>query len=52
MNYGRKEDYEELAAKGVNLTGTIALARYGGLFRGLKVYIQRFANACDAMPDI
>ncbi|KAH9899708.1 Zn-dependent exopeptidase [Cubamyces lactineus] len=36
-NYGRKEDYDELVAKGVNLNGTIVITRYGGIFRGLKV---------------
>lgn len=36
-NYGRKEDYEVLEKRGVNLTGTIVIARYGGIFRGLKV---------------
>ncbi|CDO76560.1 hypothetical protein BN946_scf184982.g19 [Trametes cinnabarina] len=35
-NYGRKEDYDELVAKGVDLNGTIVLTRYGGIFRGLK----------------
>ncbi|KAF5367317.1 hypothetical protein D9757_010119, partial [Collybiopsis confluens] len=37
VNYGTYEDYEEVLAAGVNLTGKIVLARYGGLFRGLKV---------------
>ena len=37
VNYGRKEDYDEILANGGNLTGKIALARYGGVFRGLKV---------------
>ncbi|KAL7282530.1 hypothetical protein ACG7TL_004001 [Trametes sanguinea] len=36
-NYGRKEDYDELVAKGIDLNGTIVLTRYGGIFRGLKV---------------
>lgn len=36
-NYGTKEDYEKLVAMGVDLTGKIVLARYGGIFRGLKV---------------
>ncbi|KAJ6538539.1 Zn-dependent exopeptidase [Mycena vulgaris] len=36
-NYGRKEDFEALVEKGVNLTGTIVICRYGGIFRGLKV---------------
>ncbi|KAL1740279.1 Zn-dependent exopeptidase [Schizophyllum fasciatum] len=35
--FGSKEDFDELVEKGVNLTGSIVLARYGGLFRGLKV---------------
>ena len=36
-NYGRKEDYDELVAKGTDFTGKIVLTRYGGIFRGLKV---------------
>ncbi|CDO73739.1 hypothetical protein BN946_scf185015.g67 [Trametes cinnabarina] len=37
VNYGRKEDYDEVVAKGANLTGKIVLARYGENFRGLKI---------------
>ncbi|KAI7872319.1 hypothetical protein BDF14DRAFT_1751934 [Spinellus fusiger] len=36
-NYGRPEDFEYLLKKGIRLNGTIALMRYGGIFRGLKV---------------
>ncbi|KAK6465991.1 membrane protein [Scheffersomyces coipomensis] len=36
-NYGRKEDFEKLAALGVDVKGKIAIVRYGGIFRGLKV---------------
>ncbi|EKM59322.1 uncharacterized protein PHACADRAFT_249741 [Phanerochaete carnosa HHB-10118-sp] len=36
-NYGRQEDFKALVEKGVNFTGSIVLARYGGIFRGLKV---------------
>ncbi|EKM59306.1 uncharacterized protein PHACADRAFT_136862 [Phanerochaete carnosa HHB-10118-sp] len=36
-NYGRKEDYDELVAKGTNFTGKIVLTRYGANFRGLKI---------------
>ena len=36
-NYGTYWDYEELLKAGVVLEGKIALTRYGGNFRGLKV---------------
>ncbi|RCI02109.1 hypothetical protein CU098_000808, partial [Rhizopus stolonifer] len=36
-NYGRLEDFEFLKTQGIQLNGTIALVRYGGSFRGLKV---------------
>jgi N-acetylated-alpha-linked acidic dipeptidase len=44
VNYGRIEDYELLAANGVDLTGKIALARYGRNFRGLKAMIGEKFN--------
>lgn len=37
VNYGLKEDYDELISQGANLTGKIVIARYGRIFRGLKV---------------
>ena len=37
VNYGSYEDFEELRARNVSLTGKIALIRYGNVFRGLKV---------------
>ncbi|OCH94344.1 Zn-dependent exopeptidase [Obba rivulosa] len=36
-NYGNQEDYDDLAAQGIDLNGTIVIVRYGGIFRGLKV---------------
>ncbi|HUR33618.1 MAG TPA: transferrin receptor-like dimerization domain-containing protein [Vicinamibacterales bacterium] len=36
VNYGRPEDYDELAAAGVSVQGAIVIARYGGSFRGTK----------------
>ncbi|EPS58906.1 hypothetical protein M569_15905, partial [Genlisea aurea] len=33
-NYGRVEDYAVLAELGINLTGSVALARYGKIYRG------------------
>ncbi|KAF8076478.1 Zn-dependent exopeptidase [Lyophyllum atratum] len=36
-NYGSKADYDNLVSVGANLTGKIVIARYGGVFRGLKI---------------
>lgn len=46
VNKGRKEDFESLKAMGVDLTGKIALARYGGNYRGFKA---KFAEAAGAV---
>jgi N-acetylated-alpha-linked acidic dipeptidase len=45
-NYGRKEDFEQLARLGVAVKGQVVLARYGGNFRGYKA---RFAEAAGAI---
>ncbi|ESK87859.1 vacuolar protein sorting-associated protein 70 [Moniliophthora roreri MCA 2997] len=37
VNYGTKEDYDELVESGANFTGKIAIARYGQIARGLKI---------------
>ncbi|KAF2795718.1 Zn-dependent exopeptidase [Melanomma pulvis-pyrius CBS 109.77] len=37
VNYGTYKDFEELVAANVSLSGKIALIKYGGVFRGLKV---------------
>ncbi len=36
VNYGLPDDYEALARRGVDVKGKIAIARYGGGWRGLK----------------
>jgi len=36
VNYGREEDYEELARHGVSVKGAIVIAKYGETWRGLK----------------
>ncbi|HZF25201.1 MAG TPA: transferrin receptor-like dimerization domain-containing protein [Steroidobacteraceae bacterium] len=36
VNYGMDEDYKELARRGVDVKGKIAIARYGSGWRGLK----------------
>ncbi|KAH7344942.1 Zn-dependent exopeptidase [Rhizoctonia solani] len=47
--YGRKQDFNELAAAGHNLTGSIALVRYGAVFRGLKVEAAQEAGAVGVL---
>ncbi|KAH9892042.1 Zn-dependent exopeptidase [Xylariomycetidae sp. FL2044] len=37
VNYGSYWDFEDLLKANVSLEGKIAIARYGGIFRGLKV---------------
>jgi N-acetylated-alpha-linked acidic dipeptidase len=37
VNYGTYQDFEDLVKANVSLEGKIAIARYGGIFRGLKV---------------
>ena len=48
-NYGRAEDYAYLASRGVNVTGKIAIARYGEVYRGDKVRNARIAGASAAL---
>lgn len=37
VNYGTYQDFEDLLKLNVSLEGKIAIARYGGIFRGLKI---------------
>jgi N-acetylated-alpha-linked acidic dipeptidase len=52
-NYGRREDFDQLAAKHIDLHGKIVLVRYGANFRGVKVYLaeQRGAAAVLLYSD-
>ncbi|KAJ3820410.1 Zn-dependent exopeptidase [Lentinula raphanica] len=45
VNYGSKQDFQTLLSAGVNLTGKIALARYGEVYRGIKVENAQAAGA-------
>lgn len=36
VNYGVPEDYAQLAKMGIDITGKIAIARYGKVYRGVK----------------
>ena len=44
-NYGREEDFQALAALGINVSGRIVLARYGGNYRGYKAKFAEQAGA-------
>ncbi len=46
VNYGTKEDFEELEELGIAVKGKIAIARYGGNFRGYKA---KYAEAAGAL---
>jgi len=48
-NYGRLEDFDQLAAMHVDLHGKIVLVRYGGNFRGVKVYIAQQRGAAGVL---
>lgn len=39
VNFGRPEDYDQLAQLGVSVEGKIAIARYGKVFRGVKTKV-------------
>ncbi|WWD17285.1 hypothetical protein CI109_101725 [Kwoniella shandongensis] len=43
--YGRKQDFDLLEEKGVDIKDKIALVKYGGCFRGLKIKAAQEAGA-------
>lgn len=45
-NYGRKQDFDKLVEKGIEIKGKIVIVRYDHLFRGLKV---KFAQELGAV---
>jgi N-acetylated-alpha-linked acidic dipeptidase len=53
VNYGVPADYEELARHGVDVKGKIAIARYGGSWRGIKpkVAAEHGAIGCIIYSD-
>ncbi|MGC1463202.1 MAG: M28 family metallopeptidase [Terracidiphilus sp.] len=48
-NYGRLEDFNELAARHIDLHGKIVIARYGSNFRGVKVYLAEQRGAVGVL---
>ena len=48
-NYGRPEDYNELAARHIDLRGKIVICRYGSNFRGVKVFLAERYGAIGVL---
>jgi N-acetylated-alpha-linked acidic dipeptidase len=53
VNYGNREDYEQLDRLGISVKGAIVLARYGGGWRGIKpkVAAEHGAIGCIIYSD-
>ena len=53
VNYGVREDYEQLERMGVSVKGAIVIARYGGAWRGIKpkVAAEHGAVGCLIYSD-
>ncbi len=53
VNYGTREDYEELDRLGVSVKGAIVIARYGAAWRGIKpkVAAEHGAIGCIIYSD-
>jgi N-acetylated-alpha-linked acidic dipeptidase len=48
-NYGRLEDFNELAEQQIDLHGKIVICRYGNNFRGVKAYIAEQRGAIGVL---
>ncbi len=48
-NYGRLEDFNELAAHHIDLHGKIVICRYGSNFRGVKVFLAQQRGASGVL---
>ena len=48
-NYGRLEDFNELAAQHIDLHGKIVICRYGSNFRGVKVFLAEQRGAAGVL---
>ena len=48
-NYGRLEDFDQLAAQHIDLHGKVVITRYGANFRGVKVYIAEQRGAVGVL---
>jgi N-acetylated-alpha-linked acidic dipeptidase len=48
-NYGTLADFKKLAELGISVKGKIVMVRYGGNFRGVKVYIAQQYGAAGVL---
>ena len=48
-NYGTLADFKELEKMGISIKGKIVIVRYGGNFRGVKVYIAQQYGAAGVL---
>jgi N-acetylated-alpha-linked acidic dipeptidase len=48
-NYGRQEDFDQLASRHIDLRGKIVIIRYGAIFRGVKVYLAEQRGAAGVL---
>jgi len=48
-NYGRPEDFSELAAQHIDVRGKVVICRYGSNFRGVKVYLAEQHGAVGVL---
>ncbi|MGA2570344.1 MAG: M28 family metallopeptidase [Terracidiphilus sp.] len=48
-NYGRLEDFDELARQHIDLHGKVVICRYGTNFRGVKVYLAQLRGAAGIL---
>ena len=48
-NYGRPEDFAVLEKRGISVKGKIVIVRYGGNYRGVKVYIAQQKGAAGVL---
>ena len=53
VNYGNREDYEDLDRRGISVKGAIVIARYGDGWRGIKpkVAAEHGAIGCIIYSD-
>ena len=49
VNYGVPADYEELERRGIDVSGKIVIARYGGSWRGIKPKVAAEKGAIGAL---